>query len=154
MGVVDDVSDRLRSDDDSDGCHVYRTDRVDREDGRLLGEVAGERFCEVLLRHSDACEAFRMISGAGYRDPTEATGSYSAAEHAGRVETDVESVATRLSDGGHTCAVRLDTAGPQLATIRNDVERTRTDGVERAQVEFDTARVRWVAPEAADASGG
>ena len=154
MGVVDDVSDRLGSDDGSDECHVYRTDRVDREGGRLLGEVEGERFCEVLLRHSDACEAFRMISGAGYRDPTEATGSYSAAEHAGRVETDVESVATSLSDGGHTCEVRLDTAGPQLATIRTDAERAQIDDGERAQVEFDTARIRWVAPEAVEESGG
>lgn len=146
MGVVNDVSDRIRSDDNSGECQVYRTDRVDREGGRRLGKVDGERFCEVLLRHSDACEAFRMISGAGYRDPTEAAGSYSAAEHAGRVETDVESVATGLTDGGHTCEVRLDTAGPQLATIRNDVER--------AQVEFDTARIRWVAPEGVEGPGG
>ena len=146
MGVVEDVSDRLRSDDNSDGCHVYRTDRVDRAGGRRLGEVDGERFCEVLQRHPDSCEAFRIISGTGYRDPTEATGSYSAAEHAGRVETDVESVATSLSDGGHTCEVRLDTAEPQLATIRN--------GVERAQVEFDTGQIKWVAPETVEESGG
>lgn len=146
MGAVDDVSDRLRSDDDSDGCHVYRTDRAVRESGRFLGEVDGERFREVLLRHADACEAFRMISGTGYRDPSEAVGTYSASEHAGRIKTDVESVASTLPDGGHTCEVRLDTADPQLATIQKDLER--------AQVEFDTARVRWVAPKSAGESGG
>jgi len=146
MGVVDDVSDRFRSDDESDECHVYQTDRFDREGGRLVGEVDDERFREVLARHPEACEAFRMISGAGYRDPTEATGSYSAAEHAGRVRTDVESIAAVLDDADHTCVVRLDTDDPQLATVRNEIDR--------AQIEFDTARVRWVAPETAGRSGG
>lgn len=139
MEVADDGSDRPRSDDDSRGRHTYRADRAVREGGRLLGEVDGDRFREVLLRHPDACEAYRMISGTGYRDPAEATGSYTAAEHAGRVEADVESVAAGLIDPGHTCVVRLDTTGPQLATVRNEVER--------AQVEFDVDRVRWVAPE-------
>lgn len=139
MEVADDPSDRPRSDGDPERCRVYRTDRAVREGDRFLGEVDGDRFREVLLRHPEACEAYRMISGTGYRDPAEATGSYSAAEHAGRVEADVESVAAELSDAGHTCVVRLDTADPQLATIRNDVER--------AQIEFDVDRVRWVAPE-------
>ncbi|MFW6317857.1 MAG: hypothetical protein ACOC06_05230 [Halorubrum sp.] len=145
MGITDDTSDRHRSDGDTDGRHAYRTDRIVREDGRLLGEVDGERFREVLLRHPDACEAFRIISGAGYRDPAEAMGTYSAAEHAGRVESDVRSVAADVKDG-YACVVRLDTADPQLATVRNRVAR--------AEVEFDTERVRWIPPEAAERSGG
>jgi len=63
----------------------------------------------------------------------------------GRVRSDVRSVATDVGDG-YTCVVRLDTADPQLATVRNRVER--------AQVEFDTERVRWLPPEAAEGSGG
>jgi hypothetical protein len=144
MGVMDDVSDRLRSDGDSDERHAYRTDRTARENGRLLGRVDGGRFREVLLRHPDACEAFRMVSGTGYRDPAEAMGTYSPAEHAGRVKSDVESIAANLHDG-HTCVVRLDTADPQLATIRNETDR--------AQVEFDVSRVRWLPPESTAESG-
>lgn len=145
MGFADDTSDRLRTDGESGQGHTYRTERTVREDGRFLGEVDAERFCEVLLRHPDACEAFRIISGTGYRDPAEAMGTYSPAEHAGRVKSDVRSVAADVGDGC-TCVVRLDTADPQLATVRNRVER--------AEVEFDTERVRWLPPEAAAESGG
>lgn len=145
MDAVDDVSDRIRSDGGTEERHAYRTDRAAREDSRFLGEVDDERFREVLASHPEACEAFRMISGTGYRDPAEAMGTYSAAEHAGRVKTDVESIAAVLDDADHTCVVRLDTADPQLATVRN--------GVERAQIEFDTARVRWVPPDAGESGG-
>ena len=145
MDAVDDVSDRIQSDGGTEERHAYRTDRAAREDSRFLGEVDDERFREVLASHPEACEAFRMISGTGYRDPAEAMGTYSAAEHAGRVKTDVESIAAVLDDADHTCVVRLDTADPQLATVRN--------GGDRAQIEFDTARVRWVPPDAGEPGG-
>ncbi len=91
-----------------------------------------------------------MSAAASYRDPAETVGTYSAAEHPGRVKTDVGLIAAVLSDGGYTCETRLDTADPQLATVRSDTER--------AQIEFDTARARWVASgsaeEAEERSGG
>lgn len=139
MGVADDVSDRIRSNSDSDGYHVYRADRATREGSEFVGEVESGRFSDVLRRHRNACTAFEMITGAGYRDPAEMADTYSSAEHAGRVRTDVLSIATDLADNEYTCTVRLDTARPQLATI--------TNGVERAQIEFDSSRVRWIPPD-------
>lgn len=139
MEVVDDVSDRIRSNSDADGYHVYRTDRATREEGKFVGEVESRRFKDVLRRHRNACNAFEMITGAGYRDPAEMADTYSSAEHAGRVRTDVLSIAADLDDNEYTCTVRLDTTRPQLATIAN--------GVERAQIEFDSSRVRWIPPD-------
>lgn len=139
MGVVDDVSDRIRSNGDASGYHVYRADRATREGSKVVGEVEPGRFGDVLRSHREACDAFEMITGAGYRDPAEMTDTYSAAEHAGRVRTDVLSIAADVDDNGYTCTVRLDTARPQLATI--------TNGVERAQIEFDSSRVRWIPPD-------
>lgn len=139
MGVVDDVSDRVRSKDDGIRDHVYRADRATREAGTFVGEVEPGQFEDVLRTHRDACDAFEMITGTGYRDPAEMAGTYSPAEHAGRVETSVLSIAADLDGTESTCEVRLDTARPQLATI--------TNGVVRAQVEFDSSRVRWLPPD-------
>lgn len=135
MGVVDDLRNGLTEDSDAD-LYVVTETRYDGSDH--LATIDPARVRELLREYPDACRAFRIANGAGYDHSPSVNRTYSQAEHAGRVETDVAAIADEISDHRTVCSVRLDTTDPQLVTIEDDTVR--------AQIEIDDSVVRWVPP--------
>lgn len=135
MGAVDDLKNKFIQGDD---ISTYPVSETVRREQNHVGTFPPETLREILKKHSDACRVFKMITGAGYEDPSKNATDMSQAEHAGRVEIEPEAILDALSSESCSCRVRLDTSNPQLVTVSGQAG-TR-------QIEIDDGIIRFTPP--------
>lgn len=116
---------------------TYAVQDVRREEDTMVGTVPADVLEELLESYPEACRVFDVREHVGYGHPSDRGPSYTTKEHAGRVESDLETLRADLTDD-YTGRVRLDTTDPQLVKVSN--------GISRAQIELDDSIVRFVPP--------